>query len=226
MSSDDTPRIIVERNGPYIVRGNVPLAEKSPVMSEFGEPLTWVKGRKLRSGGNYALCRCGKSNNKPFCDDTHEEIGFEGTESSGHGPIADRQKTYVGTNISIKDDRSLCMHAGFCGTRISNVWKLIEQTDDTVVRAQVMAMVERCPSGALEYSIEPGAEVVEPDLPQGVAVTPDGPLWVSGEIPVELSNGQVLELRNRVTLCRCGAYGNMPLCDGSHKDIGFSATTS
>jgi len=223
MSSDDTPRIIVERDGPYIVRGPVPLVRKAPVMSEFGEPLTWVKGEVLRSGGNYALCRCGKSNKKPFCDDTHEDIGFDGTESSNHGPIADRQKTYQGTKISIKDDRSLCMHAGFCGTRISNVWKMVEQTEDTVVRAQVMAMVERCPSGALTYSIEPDAEPIEPDLPVGIAVTPDGPLWVSGEIPVEMADGQVLETRNRVTLCRCGSSANMPLCDGSHKDASFSA---
>ena len=85
MASEDAPRIVVSRNGPYIVRGNVPLVEKSPVMSEFGEPLTWVKGQVLRSGGNYALCRCGKSGNKPFCDDTHEDLGFEGTESSDHG---------------------------------------------------------------------------------------------------------------------------------------------
>ena len=163
---------------------------------------------------------------KPFCDDTHEDIGFEGTESRNHGRTAERQKTYVGTKITMKDDRSLCMHAGFCGTRITNIWKLIEQTDDTVIRAQVMAMVERCPSGALVYSIEPDVESVEPDLPQGIAVTPDGPLWVSGEIPVEMSNGEVLEVRNRVTLCRCGASANMPLCDGSHKDIGFSAAKS
>ena len=226
MTSEDAPRIIIKRNGPYIVRGNVPLVEKSPVMSEFGEPLTWVKGQVLRSGGNYALCRCGKSGNKPFCDDTHEDLGFEGTESSDHGPTANRQKTYVGTNISIKDDRSLCTHAGFCGTQITNIWKMIEQTDDTAIRSQVIAMVERCPSGALEYSIEPYAQSIEPDLPVGVSVTTDGPLWVSGEIAVEMSNGDVLEVRNRVTLCRCGASTRMPLCDGSHKEIGFSAPQS
>ncbi len=223
MASNDTPRITVELNGPYIVRGNVPLVAKSPVVSEFGEPLTWVKGQVLKSRGNYALCRCGKSNNKPYCDDTHEEIGFEGTEASNHGPTAARQKIYAGTKITLKDDRSLCMHAGFCGTRITNVWKMIEQTNDTSIRSQVMAMVERCPSGALEYSIEPDAESIEPHLPESVAVTPDGPIWVSGEIPVEMSNGEVLEVRNRVTLCRCGASTNMPLCDGSHKEIGFSA---
>ena len=162
MLSDDTPRIIVEGDGPYLVRGRAPLVKKAPVVSEFGEPLTWIKGQVLRSGGSYAPCRCGKSNSKPFCDDTHEEIGFDGTESSDHWLTAERQKTYKGTAINIKDDRSLCMHAGFCGTRISNVWKMIEQTGDTQVRAQVMSMVEGCPSGALSYSIEPDGESTFP----------------------------------------------------------------
>ena len=65
IASEETPRIVVERNGPYIVRGNVPLVEKSEEMSEFGEPLTWIRGEVLRETGNYALCRCGKSNKKP-----------------------------------------------------------------------------------------------------------------------------------------------------------------
>ena len=83
-------------------------------------------------------------------------------------------------------------------------------------------MVERCPSGALSYALEADGETVDPDLPKEVALIPDGPLWVSGGIPVERRDGQPLETRNRVTLCRCGASSNKPLCDGTHKEIGFS----
>jgi len=122
--SSESPKIIVERNGPYIVRGSVPLVEKSEEMSEFGEPLSWVKGEVLRSSGDYALCRCGKSNSKPFCDDTHEEIGFKGTEAADTGPISDRWKTFNGPKIVIQDDHSICMHSGFCGNRITNIWKM------------------------------------------------------------------------------------------------------
>jgi CDGSH-type Zn-finger protein len=53
-------------------------------------------------------------------------------------------------------------------------------------------------------------------------VTPDGALWVSGSIPIERSDGQPFEARNRVMLCRCGNSKNKPLCDGTHKEIGFS----
>ncbi len=66
-------------------------------------------------------------------------------------------------------------------------------------------------------------DVVEPDLPKEVAVTPDGPLWVSGWIPIERADGQPLETRNRITLCVCGESKKKPLCDGTHKDVGFSS---
>jgi len=115
------------------------------------------------------------------------------------------------------------MHAGFCGTWVTNVWKMAPQTDDLQIWAQVMAMIERCPSGALSYALESEGEVVEPNLPTEVAVTTVGPLWVSGSIPVERADGQPLETRNRVTLCVCGASKIKPLCDGTHKDIGFSS---
>ena len=81
-------------------------------------------------------------------------------------------------------------------------------------------MIERCPSGALTYAVD--GETIEPDLPVAVAVIPDGPLWVSGGLDVTRSNGTALETRNRVTLCRCGQSGTKPLCDGSHKEAGFT----
>ena len=93
--------------------------------------------------------------------------------------------------------------------------------------ALVMAMVERCPSGALTYSLEPGGADIEPDLPEQVALTTEiistgpieGPLWVTGGIPVRRSDGQPLEIRNRVTLCNCGRSCNKPLCDGTHREM-------
>ena len=44
-----------------------------------------------------------------------------------------------------------------------------------------------------------------------------GPLWVLGGIAVESAGGEAYEVRNRVTLCRCGASKNKPFCDGTHK---------
>ena len=84
----------------------------------------------------------------------------------------------------------------------------------------LMAMIERCPSGALTYEVED--RLVEPALPVEIGVVPDGPLWVTGGIEVERADGEPFEARNRVTLCRCGASANKPLCDGSHTEAGFT----
>ena len=222
MADSKDRKIIVRKNGPYAVCGDVPLVRKEPVMSEHGEPLTWKKGEVLTTRTNYVLCRCGQSGSRPFCDGTHEDIDFDGTETTETADTSDRTSTYKGQSLVVKDDRSLCMHAGFCGNRATNVWKMVPDTGDTQVRAQVMAMVERYPSGALSFDLDPAGENLEPSLPKEIAVTPGGALWVSGGIPIERNDGKAFEIRNRVTLCRCGHSSKKPLCDGTHKEIGFT----
>jgi CDGSH-type Zn-finger protein len=217
--TQQTPNVKVRKDGPYVISGSVPLRGKEPIVSEHGEPLTWRTGKVTDHGAAYTLCRCGQSSNKPYCDGTHTQVGFDGTETASTDTYQDRQDSYPGTGIEVLDDRSLCLHAGFCGNRVTNVWKMADRTDDTVVRAQVMAMIERCPSGALSYEV--GGDTIEPDLPVEVSVIPSGPLWVTGRIPVERSDGEPFEARNRVALCRCGRSANKPLCDGSHKEAGF-----
>jgi len=140
---------------------------------------------------------------------------FDGTETADTGSTGSRTASYKGTRFVLKNDTSLCMHVGFCGNEITTVWKMLSATCDSRVRGQLMAMVERCPSATLSYSLEP-------DLPVEIVVTPDGALWFSGGITVERSYGQPFEARNRATLCRCGNSKNKSLCDGTQKEIGFS----
>jgi len=61
-------KILISKNGPYLVSGNVPLAKEISVAKSIGEPENWEKGKKYPLQKSYALCRCGKSKNKPFCD--------------------------------------------------------------------------------------------------------------------------------------------------------------
>lgn len=217
---EQAPKITVRPNGPYVVTGHVPLRRKRPVVSERGEPLAWLTGPVIDDGPAYALCRCGGSSNKPFCDGTHASNGFDGTEAAPTDTYDERATRYEGTGIVVLDDRGICEHAGFCGNQVTNVWKMVPDTADPVVRGQVMAMIERCPSGALSYEVD--GERVEPDLPAAIGVIDNGPLWVTGGIPVERADGQPLETRNRMTLCRCGASKIKPLCDGSHAEVGFT----
>ena len=211
--------ISVAPNGPLVVNGDVALYRRRAVRSEHGEPLAWETTEQIVAPGRYALCRCGQSGRKPFCDGTHAKVGFVAVETAT-GTYDDRSSELGGTGITVRDDRSVCVHAGFCGTRITNVWKAVPETGESTVRAQVIAMVERCPSGALTYRFDAGD--VEPLLLQAIAVTDDGPLWVTGGVAVSTADGRQLEVRNRVTLCRCGGSANKPLCDGSHQKLGFS----
>ena len=116
------------------------------------------------------------------------------------------------------------MEAGFCGNRFKHITDMVADTDDTQIRAQVIAMIERCPSGSFTYSIE--HDTIEPDYGHGIAVTAEGELagalWVTGDIPIERSDGQPFETRNRVTLCRCGQSKGKPLCDGTHRELGIT----
>ncbi|MHB8594604.1 MAG: CDGSH iron-sulfur domain-containing protein [Acidimicrobiales bacterium] len=217
------PRITVRENGAYMVSGGVRVTRKRMLQSEHGEPITWQLMSEVDAPPAFALCRCGGSANKPFCDGTHETNGFDGTETAPFTSYRERQKTYVGTGIVVRDDRSLCEHAGFCGNRSTNIWSMVSGTDteDSIARAQAMAMVERCPSGALTYGLESDGPDVEPELRPGIGVVEDGPLFVTGAIPVVSSEGAAREVRSRQTLCRCGWSANKPFCDGTHQKIGF-----
>jgi CDGSH-type Zn-finger protein len=219
-------RIEVRPDGPYVVCGHVPLVAKIQVVSEYGEPLTWETRESIQVGGTYTLCRCGQSRRKPFCDGTHRTVDFDGTETADTGLTADRQRPYPGgTHIVVKFDDSLCMDSGFCANRVTTIERMVAETADTAVRSQVIAMIERCPSGALTYAIVSGQPDIEPDYPRQVAVVTEitsvgpieGPLWVTGCIPIQRADGQLLETRHRVTLCRCGRSENKPLCDGTHR---------
>lgn len=211
--------ITTTSDGPFLVDGPVTIRSATPVVSEEGEPMTWKPG-DAQQEDSPALCRCGQSGNKPFCDGSHADHDWDPSDDlSTDDSHVDRAKEIEGTGLTLLDDESLCMHAGFCGTARTDVWEMMDSTDDTEVRATVMRMVEKCPSGRLVNRID--GEEVEPSLPMEIGVVPGGPLWVTGGVPIASASGEDLEVRNRVTLCRCGASSLKPLCDGSHTDIDF-----
>jgi len=221
-------KITVRPNGPYKVEGNIPLVRKSQIVSEYGEPLNWKVDGEIQVESPYFLCRCGGSQDKPFCDGTHKRIGFDGTETARTDSFADRQKVDErGTGIVVKSDHSLCMNSGFCGNRKTNIPRMVPHTKEPAVRAEIMAMIDRCPSGTYSYSLTPDGEDIEADLPVQIADSVEvisagpiqGSLWVTGYIEIERSDQQPLEVRNRVTLCNCGESCNKPLCDGTHRRL-------
>jgi CDGSH-type Zn-finger protein len=217
------PRIEVRENGPYRVVGNPPLGRTFQIETEYGEPVDWAPLEPLEPPTEvYDLCRCGRSATKPFCDGKGCEAGFDGTEVADRGPYAERAHDYEGDGATMFDDRTLCTRAGYCGDRFTNVWSMIRQIDDPEVHERLRTMVQLCPSGRIVYQADGAGQPDEIDYPRSIAAQNDGPLWVRGGIPVVAADGTPYEVRNRVTLCRCGNSRNKPFCDGSHKTTGFT----
>jgi CDGSH-type Zn-finger protein len=215
------PEIEVRDDGPYVVRGSVPLGRTAQVETEFGEPVGWVPDDPLEEADEtYELCRCGRSSDKPFCDGSHE-AGFDGTETADRSTIAERRYEFPAGEGTVSFDLATCQHAGYCGDRFTNWRRMARTADDPVVRERLMQMVRLCPSGALEMRPDPDGEQLEPALPVSIGVVRDGPYWVRGRIPVRSADGETYEVRNRVTLCRCGRSETKPFCDGSHAHVGF-----
>jgi CDGSH-type Zn-finger protein len=213
-------RIGVRRNGPYVVEGGATLVRKAIVSSEYGESLAWRRDTRVPTDPTFRLCRCGQSANKPFCDGSHARVGFDGTEVASTEPSEARRERTTSPAITVSDDESLCASAAFCHSRTTDVWEMVARSDDTDVRFELMHRVASCPSGRLLYELDQVTQ--ESDLPVEVGVVKDGPYWVTGGVVVTMSDGRALEVRNRVTLCRCGQSANKPLCDGTHKDVGFT----
>jgi hypothetical protein len=118
------------------------------------------------------------------------------------------------------------MHAAYCIGRVRRIPEMMADTDDGDVRTQVIGMIDRCPSGSYAYALESDGEDIEADLPESIALVAEegplcGPLWVAGGVPIERSDRELFETRNRVTLCRCGHSKSKPLCDGTHREIEF-----
>src|ERR1039458_1220713 len=94
MTTKDDKKIMITKDGPYLVSGNLPIDKQIIAIGEEGEPEKWVKGKNVPSNKPCALCRCGESKNKPFCDGTHAKVGFKGAETASKKRSEERR---VGT---------------------------------------------------------------------------------------------------------------------------------
>jgi CDGSH-type Zn-finger protein len=221
--SNDKFKITIKKDGPYEVSGGVPLEQDIPIINVEGIPYEWRTGKKYPAQDNYSLCRCGQSKTPPFCDGTHSRVKFIGTETAGNIPFLKQANLIQGESIDLKDAEDFCTHEGFCD-RDSGIWNLVDNSANPEARDIAVEEASDCPSGRLVITDKDGNEIepkfkpviglVVEDAEQGLL----GSLWVRGGIPIEGSQGTKYEVRNRVTLCRCGKSANKPFCDGTHFD--------
>lgn len=225
-SGKSNVRVTVSENGPYMVTGGIPLAKQTIMTDAEGGSEAWQEGAAVAHRETYALCRCGASGNKPFCDGSHLKIGFAGAETASRDTYLDQAKVLDGQILQLTDAESLCAFGRFCDPN-GNVWSQVAQTDDQGVRTMFIRQVNDCPSGRLVAWDKATGKPVEQALPVSIGLVEDpeqqcsGPLWLRGGIPVVAADGFEYEVRNRVTLCRCGESKNKPFCDGTHASIKF-----
>lgn len=179
------------------------------------------RGESIKTKRSMILCRCGSSKAKPFCDGSHNAIGFRDEKSEERQP--DQLDEYKGKTITILDNRGICSHAAYCTDDLPKVWRIgIEPwiDPDGEAKTKIIEQVKKCPSGALSYVIDGKVYSNFSDQPN-VYVSRNGPFRVSGGIElegVEMGKGAS---REHYALCRCGESKNKPFCDGSHWYVGF-----
>ncbi len=201
-----TPEIEEREDGPLVAKG---------ITRMIGEDGTDIDCKEVM-----ALCRCGASKNKPFCDGSHSAAGFASRGGKPEGP--DRFFAYEGTEVTVTFNPRLCGHAAECGRIASNIFNVNQkpwvQPDNGTVD-QVKAVVAACPSGALLMGASP--ETIVQDRAE-VIVQKDGPYWVS-ETRIETDTTATGLSDRKYILCRCGMSGNKPYCDGTHRAKGWKS---
>jgi CDGSH-type Zn-finger protein len=220
-ASEDSMKIIVTKDGPYSVTGGVPLTTEEICNDNEGYCRTWRQAKKYPLQEQYALCRCGNSKNNPICDGTHTKIHYDGTEAGDHVPYNEGAEEIRGPALTLSDNGHLCVHARFC-MRAGGIWNLVRQSGNPTNHDLAIEQASNCPSGRLVVIDNATGKAIEPELEKSIVVIEyppkgeHGPLYVRGGIPVISTDGMPYEIRNRVTLSRCGRSGNKPFCDGSH----------
>jgi CDGSH-type Zn-finger protein/truncated hemoglobin YjbI len=210
------PREIqVQTNGPYLV------TNADDLRSWLGEP--------TQPRPQMALCRCGASAAKPFCDGTHAEIHF--TASRDAGRVPDRKDTYPGHQLTVLDNRGTCAHSGFCTDHLASVFHLGKDpfvTPSGGRMDEIIRAVRACPSGSLSYAIDgrEAREQVDENREPVIEVSKDGPYRITGAIPLRDDEGDLVSQNEgasseHYSLCRCGRSENKPFCSGMHWSVKF-----
>lgn len=206
-AKNDTSTIELRSNGPAIVTG---------LKSFRGSDNQEISVKPVM-----ALCRCGASNNKPYCDGSHSKNNFSDEKLSDR--TADEILTYESREITIHYNRLLCSKAHVCGQKLNDVFDTSRNPwiePDRGGAAEIIDVVRACPSGALSYNL-PGKSVHH-EISGGsiVEIEKNGPYLVRNVV-LKTDTWCKGACEGKFALCRCGSSKNKPFCDGSHASTDF-----
>lgn len=169
-------------------------------------------GQPLEAEGDVWLCRCGQSSNAPFCDGTHNKVGFDDANPELE---AKQVHTWEGRTVKTHFDPNACMHVFYC--KPLKALREAELAGDDSAAQRIMEVVSSCPSGALTF--ERKAEIAEPAAPEHpceVDIQEGGEVRIQAPFDINVARDPHLP-EDRATLCRCGMSKNKPWCDGRHR---------
>ena len=138
-------------------------------------------------------------------------------------------KEYSNKEIKVIWNPEKCIHAGECVKGLPHVFRRGKTPwidMEAASSEEIISVVDRCPSGALTYKkvqseMQKTAEEGDSSPAARITVIKNGPLLVKGGCYLVDSDGRVLAECGPYALCRCGASGKKPFCDGTHVKIGF-----
>lgn len=219
----DGIRIKISQRGPYLVFGNIPIKQQFILPNADGNSWNFASGVKDYNTGKepVALCRCGRSANKPYCDGTHQKVDWDDALTAPLTPLLDDAQTTHGDTLELTDNEFYCAFARFCDAK-GRTWNLTKESADPQKREWAIRTANHCPAGRLkEWDVRTG-KPFELELRPMIGLIEDpalhvsGGIWAMGGVPITTPDGFTYEVRNRVTLCRCGNSNNKPFCDGTH----------
>lgn len=132
--------------------------------------------------------------------------------------------TYPGAEIDVTWNGALCIHVGECGRAVGELF--VAKRDpwcnpDVTGVDDVIAVIERCPTGALSYTRKDGGAGETPPTANTGMIANNGPIYLTGELQIDGATDETPGVATRVALCRCGKSKNKPYCDNSHEGTGF-----
>lgn len=201
-------------------------AENGPLLVETPPNLTGAVEADLSGRPKVALCRCGASANKPYCDGAHAKAGF--VSAPDHSRLRNTAVDYTGdvngVPVTVSYTPVLCTHAARCQARAAAVFSPGKQPwiqPENGSLESILDVIAACPSGALRVSVgaQPAQHMTTGDV--AIEVEKDGPYHVTN-VPLEADFNGAGASRTKYSLCRCGLSKNKPFCDGSHYDAKWS----
>jgi uncharacterized Fe-S cluster protein YjdI len=120
-------------------------------------------------------------------------------------------KRYAGEQIEVTYDAARCLHAAECVRGLPAVFDTAKRpwiAPDGANAQELAAVIRRCPTGALHYTLRAGGPE-QPSVPTCVRLPEGGPLLIEGDLELDGKR------ETRAAICRCGQSANEPYCDRS-----------